>query len=317
MRDIPILSSFWNYLSAPSLPATSLSISETHLALITLRRSGSEFEPRNLGVLRLPIGLVEPSFTEPNVQDEEALIDHLTRTATQAGMKRIGELSVALPPGSARSLVVTLDSMPASRQEVTQMLEWKIERSLGQKVADLRLNYSRLSDIQGRPQWIVSAVDERVVSQFERIFQRLKWRVGLIAPQHLGEAQWLLRQNGAEDQVVISLNNHGFDAVVIRGKEPIIVREVTCSPEEREDEFYRLMIFYRDRLAADDSQATLGRLLTIGSTAEQRRFRDVLSSALERQIVSLDPLQIGLRVDQNAPFSHFAAAGGLATMAWN
>ncbi|MFN0087409.1 MAG: hypothetical protein ACKVX9_18615 [Blastocatellia bacterium] len=316
MREIPIFSSFWNYLSAPSLPATSLSISETHLALITLRRKSSEFEPRNLGVLRLPIGLVEPSFTEPNVRDEEALIDHLSRTAVQAGMKRIRDLSVALPPGSARSLVVTLDSMPASRQEVAQMLEWKLERSMGQKAADLRVSYSRLSDHNGRPQWIALAAHEQVVAQFERIFRQLKWRAGLIAPQHLGEAQWLLRQNGVEDQVVVSLNNHGFDAVVIRGKEPIIVREVTCSPEEREDEFYRLMIFYRDRLAADEAQAPLGRLLTIGSTAEQRLFRDVLSSALERHIVSLDPSQIGLRVDPNAPFSHFAAAGGLATMAW-
>ncbi len=317
MRDIPILSSFWNYLTAPSLPATSLSISETHLALITLSRKGGEFAPRNLGVLRLPIGLVTPGFTEPNVQDEDALAEHLTRTATQAGIKRVRELSVTLPPGSARSLVVSLDSMPASRQEVAQMLEWKIERSIGQKTTDLRVHSSRLRDQQGRPHWIVSAVHEQVAAQYERIFERLKWRVGMIAPQHLGEAQWLLRQNGAEDQVVVSVNNQGFDAVVVRGNEPILVREVTCSPEEREDEFYRLMVFYRDRIAADDSQASLGRLLTIGSTAEQRRFREVLSSALERQVVSLDPMQIGLRVDPNAPFSHFAAAGGLATMAWS
>jgi len=73
MRQIPVLSGFFDYLTAPRFPRTSLSISETHLALITLKRSGRDFEPRNLGVSRLPAGLVRASFTEPNITDEAAL----------------------------------------------------------------------------------------------------------------------------------------------------------------------------------------------------------------------------------------------------
>ena len=79
MRQIPVLSDFFNYLTAPRLPRTSLSISETHLALVTLKRSGGDFEPRNLGVSRLPAGLVQGNFTEPNVTDEAALIEALRR----------------------------------------------------------------------------------------------------------------------------------------------------------------------------------------------------------------------------------------------
>jgi Tfp pilus assembly PilM family ATPase len=316
MREIPILSDFWNYLTAPNLPSASLSISETHLALIALRRSGREFEPRNLGVLRMPAGLVRASFAEPNVTDEPALLEHLSKTATQAGMKRIRGLSATLPATSARSLVVALDSTPASRAELAQMLEWKVERGTGHKFSDLRVGYSRLSDSGGRPQYLVSAASERVVAQYERVFNQLGWQVGMIAPQHIGEAQWLMRQNLPDDQVVVSLNEHGFDAVVVRGKEPILVREVECPPEERENEFYRLMVFYRDRLAPEGSDVTLSRVLAIGSVAEQRRFREVLSSALEQRVVALGPQQLGLRVDANAPFNYFAAASGLATMSW-
>jgi Tfp pilus assembly PilM family ATPase len=316
MRQLPILSGFLNYLTAPELPRTSLSISETHLALITLKRSGGEFEPRNLGVLRLPAGLVQPGFTEPNVTDEAALIECLTGTAAQAGMNRLRALSASLPAASARGLVVTLDSVPASRTELAQLIEWKVERSVGQKIGDLRVSYSRLSDHQGRPQYLVSAAHEEVVAQYERIFRQLGWQVGMIAPQHIGEAQWLMRQNLEDDQVVVSLNNRGFGAVVVRGREPVLVREVECEPEERENEFYRLLVFYRDRLLPESGEVTLNRVLTIGSVAEQRRFRDVVSSALERRTVALDPQQIGLRVDPTAPFNHFAAASGLATMAW-
>ncbi len=316
MREIPIISGFWNYLTAPSLPSASLSISETHLALIALRRSGREFEPRNLGVLRLPAGLVRASFTEPNVTDEPALVEHLSRTATQAGMKRIRALSATLPATSARALVVALDSTPGSRAELAQMLEWKVERGTGQKFGDLRVGYGRLSDAGGRPQYLISAASEQVVAQYERIFKQLGWQVGMIAPQPIGEAQWLMRQNLKEDQIVVSLNERGFDAVVVRGKEPILVREVECPADERENEFYRLMVFYRDRLAPESSDATISRVLTIGSVAEQRRFRDVLSSAVEQRVVILNAQQLGLRVDANAPFNYFAAASGLATMSW-
>jgi Tfp pilus assembly PilM family ATPase len=317
MRQIPVLTDFFNYLTSPRLPRTSLSISETHLALVTLKRSGEDFEPRNLGVSRLPAGIMRASFTEPNVADEPALIENLSKTASRSGMENVKEMSVSLPSGSARSIVTTLDSAPASRTELEQMIEWKTERGLGQKFADLRVNYIRLSDLGGRPQYLISATTERVIAQYERIFERLGWHVGLIAPQHIGEAQWLMRQGIEDDQVVVSLNERGFDTVIVRGKEPLMVREVECAPEESENEFYRLMVFYRDRLALEGADKPLSRALMIGPVYEQRRFRNVLASAMERPVTALEPQQIGLKIDPNAPFNYFAAAGGLATMAWN
>jgi Tfp pilus assembly PilM family ATPase len=317
MRQIPVLSDIFNYLTAPRLPRTSLSISETHVALITLKRSGADFEPRNLGVSRLPAGIVRASLTEPNIADEPILIDHLSKTASRSGMGNINALSVSLPSGSARSMVVALDAAPTSRTEMEQMIEWKAERGLGQKFSDLRVNYTRLSDLGGRPQYLVSATTERVIEQYERIFERLGWHAGMIAPQHIGEAQWLMRQGLKDDQVVVSLNERGFDAMIVRGHEPLIVREVECAPEEREDEFYRLMVFYRDRLTVEGAGMPLSRALMIGPATDQRRFRNVLASAMERNVIALDLRQIGLKVDPTAPFSHFAAAGGLATMAWS
>ncbi|MFN0110740.1 MAG: hypothetical protein ACKVZH_17920 [Blastocatellia bacterium] len=316
MRQIPVLSGLWNFLTAPDLPRTALAISETHLSIVTLKRSRGEFEPRNLGVLRLPDGLVKSSFSEPNISNEAALIEQLNRTANQAGITRPRALSVALPPGSARSQVVALDSNPGSNKELMQVLEWKIERTFGQKFDDLKTSHSRLNDFNGRPQWLVSAVHKRVLEQYERVFKQLRWPVGLVLPPHLGEAQWLMRQGLSDDQAIVSLNERGFTAVIVRGDEPILVREVECSPEEREDEFFRIIVFYRDRLLPETDPIRLSRVLTLGTAADQRSFREVVTAALETHAVALDVNQIGLRVDSTAPFNHFAAASGLATMAW-
>ena len=70
MQQIPLISGLWNYLTAPDLPRTALAVSETHLALVALRRSGRELAPRNLGVQRLPVGLVRADFGAPNISDE-------------------------------------------------------------------------------------------------------------------------------------------------------------------------------------------------------------------------------------------------------
>src|SRR6476619_7000643 len=83
MPQATVLTNIWDRLTAPDWPRTALSISETHLALTTLRKRGSSVEPSNLGVLRLPKGLVRAHFTEPNITSEADLLEKLRETVAQ------------------------------------------------------------------------------------------------------------------------------------------------------------------------------------------------------------------------------------------
>jgi Tfp pilus assembly PilM family ATPase len=301
-----------DFLTAPNLPRVSLSISETDLAMIELRSRGKGLEPRHVGVMGLPANLVRVSFTEPNVTSETTFIDYLTRTAEQAGLSRVRKLMVALPENSARSFIASLDSVSSSRAEMNQMIEWKAERNLGCKPTDLHLAHRRLETLAGKSNFLVSAIHKRVLEQYEKIFAEMGWQAGVVMPQHLGEAQWLMRQALPEDQAMVSVNPHGFTVVLVRGREPILVREIVCAPAERDDEFYRLMIYYRDRLQG--GSGTLNRLLVIGAPEEQNGFRRTLEAALERHSVALTPDSLGLNLEPGAPFNRIAAAAGLATL---
>jgi hypothetical protein len=317
MANLPLLSGLWRYLTVPSWPNTALSITETHLALTRLRRARGEFEPRHLGVLRLPAGLIKAHFTDLNITNASHLAERLSEVAVQADLRRLRKLTLSLPAGSARSLTFQLEAVPDDRDELKQMVEWKIERTVGVPISDLRVSYDRLSDFNGRSQWLATVAHQRVIEQYESVLQQLHWQAGLVLPQALGEAQWLLRSEIKEDQVLISTRDNGFDAVFIRNGEPMLVREVICAPEECEDEFFRLLVFYRDRLTPESGPLSLARLLTLGTPSEQRRFRDVVQAALDQSAVSLDAMQIGLRVETQAPFREVAGVTGLATMAWS
>jgi hypothetical protein len=307
----------WHLLTAPAIPRLAMQIGDQYVAMVELRRQGRLFEPRRLAVARLPEGLVQPDFTKPNITDEGLLADHLQRTAAQAGVSGAPHLTLALPEASAKSLIISLETVPESHTELQQMLEWKTERSLGQPFADLRVCQKRLAQSGGRSHWLMVAAASEVISQYERVLAAIGWQAGLIVPQHLGAAQLLMRSRVVQDQALVSLSESGLAVVVVRGAEPILVRSMLCEPQEREDEFYRLMVFYRDHLLPAGTGGALNRILTIGTANEQERFQGVLGEALDTVPQNLNPTSVGLNLDAGAPFPRFAAAAGLSTLGWN
>lgn len=316
MSEIPLISSIQNFLTKPSFPRISLSIDESQLAVVSLRRRRGEFEPVHLSVLPLPAGLVRGDFTEPNVSDEATLAEHLERLVSDAGIRRLRRIALALPDGSARSQVLSLDSVPSGGSELAQVLSWKIERSFGCKPGDVRVTQKRLDSGKDHAHWLVTVVYNRVITQYERVFKRVGWQVGLVLPGYLAQAQWLIRARVKEDQVLLSLNDRGFVAMVVRGGKPILVRDVICNEMEREDEFYRLMIFYRDRMILKNDPLTPNRLLIVGPSAQHQRFQKTLADAVEAPVTVLNAGLLGLRLPARAPFPSFAAAAGLSTFAW-
>lgn len=307
--------SFWNYLTSPSLPGTALAITPSYLALVELSKRGGALTAQKVGVQDLPEGIIQASVTEPNILNEGAFIDQLRTIADKAGFSKKLSLSVSLPEGSVKSIVVTLENEPKTRDELKQMLEWKAVRSFNLKQGEARLKHHRISGADGTKRYFVSAVGEAVAAQYERVFKDIGWQAGAIMPQHLGEAQWLLRSevDETEDQALVSVHNSGFVALILRNQEPLLVREVSCSSEECEDELFRFMTFYRDRLSGTNK---IRNLLLVAESPVQANLSKAVTAALEYTPHKLSPGAVGLNLDSNAPFLHLAAASGLASMAY-
>ena len=92
------------------------------------------------------------------------------------------------------------------------------------------------------------------VAEFEAVLKSLGWRAGLILPRHLAESQWLTMNGAQGDSLLLSSSDSGFTAVVFRGKQPLIIRTISCGAEECEDELYRELLLYNTAIVA---QATL------------------------------------------------------------
>jgi hypothetical protein len=184
---------------------------------------------------------------------------------------------------------------------------------------ELSLSKERLQkDSQGRDRYLVIAVRKAVIAEYEAVLETLSWRAGLILPRHLGESQWLTRNGAAGDSLLVSGSSNGFTGVIFRDRHPLFVRTVECAEDEFEDEFYRLLLFYRDRSTPETGESPgLMRLMVIGDGITKQRASEIVNETTGGDLRPLQAEDLGLQLpSREFSFDSIAAPAGLATLSW-
>ena len=284
------------------------------------RGRGGSSSLKRAATVALPESLIRPSFEESNISDPAELAAVLAELATSAGLLQQKRWSVALPDGVSRTLILTLESPPGSKSELEEVLRWKAERGFSASIEELSISRERLSqDNQGRDRYLVVAARASILSEYQNVLHSLGWRAGLILPRHMGEGQWLTTNGFKGDGLLISSSEDGFTAVVFRGKQPLIIRKVSCDPHECEDELYRLLLFYRDRRGGETEKMghMLSRVLAIGESLSKDRSCEIVNETLGTDLRPLNAADLGLQLStRELSFDAIAAPAGLATLSW-
>jgi len=303
-------------LLEPSYPKAALGIRESSISVVALQGNKRQVCIRQAASVALPEGLITPSFTEQNISSPSEFASSLREAVEAAGLLSQKRWSATLPSTTARTAIITLDSEPASKQEFEEVYDWKAEQVFGVPAAELRLGRERIaSDGDRKARFFTTAVKLSVVDEYESQFEALGWRVGLLLPRAVGEANWLI--NSAEkdaDSMLISGNDEGFTALLLRGTEPAVIRSVQCAPGETDDEIYRLVMFYNDRFGKGDT-GLLDRLLVIGKGLVPASIQRIASEALGMEIHTMTPADLGLTLPAaGLSFEDLAAPAGIAAL---
>ncbi|HEX5883356.1 MAG TPA: hypothetical protein VFY67_02310 [Pyrinomonadaceae bacterium] len=306
----------------PWYPATAIGLEKGVASVVQLEPvKGSVCKLRRAATFNIAESLIRPGFDEPNIENTAELASVLAELATSAGLLRQKRWSLSLPEATTRTLVLTMESQSQSAAELQEVLKWKVERGFGATLEELSISKERLQrDAQGRDRYLVIAVKKAILAEYEKLLESLGWRAGLILPRHLGEAQWLVRNGTAGDSLLLSGSSQGFTGVIFRDKHPLIVRTVTCTHEEFEDEFYRLLLFYRDRSATSEGGSDprgLTRLMIIGEGITKQRASEIVNETTGGDLRPLEAEDLGLQLpSRDFNFDSIAAPAGLATLSW-
>jgi len=108
---------------------------------------------------------------------------------------------------------------------------------------------------------------------------------------------------------------------ILRAGEPLLVRSIVCEVEDRADELYRFLLFYRDRVAAQDAEGgapdRVAQLLVAGSGLDPQTTRALVAETLDAhpRLVNADDVRLALP-SSDLDFNLIAAPAGLAAPAW-
>lgn len=307
-------------LVQPWYPASAVGLEKGFASMVQLeRRRGNAYTLRRAATVDLPDEVISPSFDSQNISDPTSLAIALNDLAASAGLLKQKRWSVSLPESTTRTLVIIVESQAASNSELEEMLDWKMERGFNSPLDDLSISREKLpKDNQGRDRYIAVGIKHSVRDEYESIFGALGWRIGLLLPRHLGEAQWLMRNGSAGDGLLLSFSDQGFTAAVFRDQQPLILRTISCDRDECEDELYRLLLFYRDRRSAHPDEGggvPLSRLLVVGEGFTKERASEIVNETLGASLRALDPDDIGLQLPAGRlDFDLIAAPAGLASL---
>ncbi|HQU86042.1 MAG TPA: hypothetical protein PKY59_23145 [Pyrinomonadaceae bacterium] len=301
-------------LTQPNYPKAALGLEKDSVTALALQKEGrGQYGIKQAATVELPNRLLNPNFLEKNIADSAQLNTLIDETLINAGLVNQKNWSVSLPSNAARTAILTLESEPVSKQELSEILDWKSEQVFGASAGEMRISREKISpDSEGKTRYFATAVKLSVINEYETLFEMKGWKTGLILPRVVSESNWLMNKDRS-DSLLISSQFDGFTALLLRGNEPTVVRNVTCGENERDDEIFRLLMFYRDRLA--NEQNWLEKILLIGKDFAPQKIHEISAEALGQTLKILRPEDVGLNIPaNNLNFDDLAAPAGLAAL---
>lgn len=305
-----------SFLTEPGFPKAAIGIDADGISVVSIQGEGrGRYGLKQAAAVDLPKGLVSPAFTEKNLSNAAQFRVILEEAVASAGMLNQREWSVSLPSNTARTAILTIET--GGKGETEEVLDWKAEQAFGAPASQLRISLKKLSaNDAGKARFMATAVKLAVLDEYETVFESLNWKTGLILPRVLSESNWLTNTVKVADSMLISGQNDGFTAMLFRGSDPLVVRNVTCTPAERDDEIYRLLMFYNDRFADLDAGTSLGAVLAIGSDLAPEKLRKISTEAFGAAVNVLGPEDIGFQLpySNSIRFDTVAAPAALASL---
>jgi hypothetical protein len=325
LRDVQTISSR-NFSSKvmffrPSYPKNALGLERDYIAAVELEKKSYFYSIRKASVVNLPEGLLNPGFSEKNIADAEQLASLIQESVQSADLRRQRRWSVVLPNETAQTLIITLETEPKSQKELHEVIDWKVEKALGISAEELRLAHELLeyedseTDETEKSRYIVTAIKLSVLDEYETLFEQMRWNVGLILPRLVGELKLLTKASGV-DSLLLSFHKEGFSAILLRNQIPFFLRSVVCEEKEIDDEIYRLLMFYKERLSPQAPEF-LKSVMIIGKQIEPARIYKIFDETLATEPNILTSKDVMIDVpSMNLDFSKIAAPAGIATLAW-
>ena len=289
----------------PRYPGVAVEIAPDRVTAVhvTADRKSKALTIRAVESRELPEGAIDPSITRPNILAPEPI-----RAALREILSRIGageqRISVLIPDHVARVALLSFASLPRTRRELTEIVRFRMAKSLPFKPEEAALDLAILPGHGGGPgpagASILSVFIHRaVLEQYEALFAGAGYWPGLVGLSTF-ELYNLFRKHleaallPDRDSLFLNVTGHYQSLLIFRGDELIFYR---CKPHPEETEgalaglrreIYTSLAFYQEKLLGRG----VGRVFLRSTGMSVEPLREAVRSEAGCEAEVLDLLKI-------------------------
>jgi type IV pilus assembly protein PilM len=251
-----------SWLVDPEPPGLGIDLRSDAISLVRLSDKRRPMEIDLSFVAPLPPGLLHFHMLEPNILDEEGFARTIESALLRAGLGGRKRVALSIPDHLARIALMELPEPPRSTAELVEFLKFRMKKSIPFDVERARVAFERLPGTA--PTFLTGVMHEAVVSQYEDVFTRLGFHVGLVIPSSVSLLQLLRPVARREllpgaDYFFVNAERDYFSVSLVRDRDvPALTRTLGLSAEDgvariygEEDLLQELIptaIYYREKL---------------------------------------------------------------------
>ena len=208
-------------LFRPAIPSVAVEIAEEHVAFVRASGRSGRTAIGAYFVASVAPGAVRTSPLQPNVA-EPALLEPLLRAGRDRVSPGGGPVALVLPDGVARAALVPVDSVPSRREELREMLAWRLKKTLPFKVEEALMD-SQAFDAESGQVLLACAARRKVITEHEALLESLGFQVGSVTLSTLALAS-RLPSDTQGDVLLLNVGSGWFSTLIARQGRPIFYR---------------------------------------------------------------------------------------------
>lgn len=209
----------------PHYPFVAVELREDAVVAVRLGRQRGQYHLRGYGHRAVREGIFAPSLMKTQLDDPTAFVRAVIESLQLAGATGSARISLVIPDTIARVFVVDLEELPAAWSQATEMIRWRIKKSIPFRVEDARLSWQPLGRLEdGRIQVLVAVAPDASLRPIEELLTAAGLRVGLIDLSSFAllnavrlEAAGAGSQALAGDAALINATPTFFSVTLVRG----------------------------------------------------------------------------------------------------
>jgi type IV pilus assembly protein PilM len=175
----------------------------------------------------LPPGLITPGLKGRNI-DEGTAVAAALRKSLDSLNPRDKKVSLVVPDGSARVLLLDFDALPARHADALPIVRFRLRKLVPFEVEDAAVSWQAMPSSDGGLRAVVAAMPGPIRAEYESAAREAGYEPGAMLPSSLAA---LGAVAGDDPVLVVNRSAHSITTAIARGGELLLYRTLDLDTE--------------------------------------------------------------------------------------